>query len=390
MSETQLAVLPSAALARQVEPAAWNALKEIYDGASDEKVALVIDYCKARKLDPLKKPVHIVQVWSQKRGQMVETIWPSIAETRITAMRTGVFAGQDETKFGPTITADIGSAKSFQYPEWAQTTLYRMVGGVRCPFPGPRVYWVESYAPKKRDDPTPNAMWFKRSWGQIEKCAEAAALRRAFPEEAGGQATGEEMAGRVDEDFIEVGALPSVGTAGAAGDGTPDKRPPVPGKKKKGIAGATPETTPPETQPAVGSAEPPIDVAAKESKPEPETKPETKPETSETATEELPEWPKTVVARVTQCQEVGVSGNPKVSKVKVAFLGGGTVTLNGAEVDVAQLGRVIFDPENAELNAFARVDEELVEFTIAEEKSASNPSKMNRVIKKAKVANVAM
>jgi hypothetical protein len=39
-------------------------------------------------------------------------------------------------------------------------------------------------------------MWQSRPEGQLEKCAEAAALRKAFPEEIGNDLTAEEMAGR--------------------------------------------------------------------------------------------------------------------------------------------------------------------------------------------------
>ncbi len=37
----------------------------------------------------------------------------------------------------------------------------------------------------KKKDGSPNKMWKQRPYGQIGKCAEAAALRRAFPEEIG-------------------------------------------------------------------------------------------------------------------------------------------------------------------------------------------------------------
>ena len=40
-------------------------------------------------------------------------------------------------------------------------------------------------------------MWKKRPFGQLEKCAEALALRKAFPEAVGAQPTAEEMEGRV-------------------------------------------------------------------------------------------------------------------------------------------------------------------------------------------------
>ena len=39
-------------------------------------------------------------------------------------------------------------------------------------------------------------MWANRPVGQLEKCAEAGALRRAFPEEIGNELTAEEMAGQ--------------------------------------------------------------------------------------------------------------------------------------------------------------------------------------------------
>jgi len=54
-------------------------------------------------------------------------------------------------------------------------------------------FWLENYAIKggKEKSIAPNAMWTKRPYGQIAKCAEAQALRRAFPE-LGSQPTSDE------------------------------------------------------------------------------------------------------------------------------------------------------------------------------------------------------
>jgi hypothetical protein len=48
-----------------------------------------------------------------------------------------------------------------------------------------------------RETAAPNEMWKKRPRGQLEKCAEAAALRAAFPEELGNDYAAEEMAGQI-------------------------------------------------------------------------------------------------------------------------------------------------------------------------------------------------
>jgi phage recombination protein Bet len=181
-----------------VNKTTWRVVVEALfpNAATVDSVILALSYCAARKLDPFKKPVHIVPVWSSIQSKMVETVWPSIAELRTTAMRTGLYAGCDETQFGPDVTAKLDGAE-VTYPSWACHTLYRLVGGSRVAVVGPKVFWVENYATKDRFKTSPNAMWYRRPRGQIEKVAEAGALRRAFPEELGNEYAAEEMEGRV-------------------------------------------------------------------------------------------------------------------------------------------------------------------------------------------------
>lgn len=231
-----------------------------------DAVVMALAYCKHRGLDVFKRPVHIVPMWSSERGEMVETIWPGISELRTTAHRTGNYAGLDEPVWGPTKTDTFtGRAKTWvdgkndwrdievtvTYPEWCRITVRRIVNGQVCQFVGPKVLWVESFA-SIGNSGVPNKMWEERPEGQLEKCAEAAALRRAFPEEIGNELTAEEMTGRTVQDVTgDVGAV--VSATSAAKDSGPPRQ-------------ITQEVIPP-----TGDKDPPRTVNAK---PEPEKLPD--------------------------------------------------------------------------------------------------------------------
>lgn len=180
-----------------VDQGSWRVLTDAVFPAAErpESIIMALAYCRARNLDIFKKPVQIVPIYDRKRGGMVDTVWPGIAELRTTAMRTGSFAGFDDTEYGPMIEENLGGA-TVRYPEWAQCTVYRLIAGQKVAFIGPKTFWIETYATAKRDSKVPNSMWAKRPRGQLEKCAEAAALRRAFPEEIGNEYAAEEVEGQ--------------------------------------------------------------------------------------------------------------------------------------------------------------------------------------------------
>lgn len=185
-----------------VNRASWKSLVEaVFPLAQSlDSVVLALSYCKARRLDPFKRVVHIVPIYDSKQRKMVDTVWPGIGELRTTAFRTGVFAGRDETQYGPDREKswdhkpNNGPPKvvTVTFPEWAQITVHRMVAGQRVAFQGPRVRWLETYATMGKED-CPNSMWQRRPYGQLEKCAEAAALRAAFPEELGSDMISDEV-----------------------------------------------------------------------------------------------------------------------------------------------------------------------------------------------------
>lgn len=199
-----------------VDQVVWRVLCEsIFPSAQTiEGIALAVRYCKARNLDIMKRPVNIIPMWNKQLKRNTETVWPSISEFRTTAARTGEYGGCEATECGPlleetftgTIEKWINGSKqeveetiTLKYYEWMNVKLYRIIKGVRCPFSGPKVYFKEIYSRIRYGVDLPNPQWQKAPNGMLEKCAEAAALRKAFPEEFGSEYTAEEQEGKVIE-----------------------------------------------------------------------------------------------------------------------------------------------------------------------------------------------
>lgn len=187
----------------------------VYPGAKLESIKLAIGYCRAAGLDPLQKPVHIVPM-DAKTGrkdqdgkdiyEKRDVIMPGIGLYRIQAARSNEYAGMSEPVFGPEKTMKLGKdgqKNDYTFPEWCKVTVRRVVNGQTVEFTAIE-YWLENYATQSKWTTEPNAMWKKRPRGQLAKCAEAQALRKAFPE-FGAQPTADEMEGKViDADEVIV------------------------------------------------------------------------------------------------------------------------------------------------------------------------------------------
>lgn len=191
----------------------FKALKNsLYPDAKDESILMVLDYCKAATLDPMQKPVHIVPMdvkTNQKNndGKFIyskrDVIMPGIGLYRTQASRSGLYAGMSEPIYGENITRRLGNV-DITFPEWCKITVKKILGDKIVEFTAKEI-WIENYAKKSSFDATPNAMWFKRPYGQIAKCTEAQALRKAFPELITSQPTAEEMEGKtLDYDDAEL------------------------------------------------------------------------------------------------------------------------------------------------------------------------------------------
>ena len=245
---------------RQAKPPAfvgtdlqWRVLCDLYPSAETPEIILaVVEYCAARKLDPLRKPVHIVPMWNAKLRRRVQVVMQGISEIETTAHRTGKWAGMDDPRWGPDETKtfrgeaenDDGSKRTVEatitFPVWCAVTVWRIVDGEKRAFSEP-VFWIEAYGHAGFRSEVPNARWTQAPRQMLHKCAKSASLRAAFPEETSGYAA-EEMEGR------------EIDTGGVTIDGTVDHGDPALTDRDRQIG--TTSSSGPADAPTLGLDEP--------------------------------------------------------------------------------------------------------------------------------------
>lgn len=172
---------------------------------ADNELDLFIAVCNRRRLDPFVGQIHAVKRrdWNGKlndgKGGYEEklTIQTGIDGYRLVADRTHQRDGID----GPWWCDDSGVWREAWFskdpPAAAKVIVYRK--GHTRGYVG-IAHWaeyVQTYK-DKQGNVQPTSMWRGMPAGQLAKCAEALASRKAFPEELSGIYTDEEM-GQADE-----------------------------------------------------------------------------------------------------------------------------------------------------------------------------------------------
>lgn len=166
---------------------------QICKGATDLEMQLFLHVCYKKGLDPLTK-----QIYSVKYGQE-RSIIVGIDGFRLVAERTGCYAPGKESTYVYDAQGRLQSATSYVKKMTRDGTWHEV---------SESAYWAEYGSDKQ--------FWKKMPHVMLAKCAEAKALRRAFPNELSGLYTQEEMeqANKKqdhDEDItqIEVHEVPS-------------------------------------------------------------------------------------------------------------------------------------------------------------------------------------
>lgn len=152
-------------------------------------IAKFMHICERTGLDPLARQIYCIgRFGSDGLEWSVQT---AIDGFRVIAERSKQYAGQDEAEWltpgGEWVPAFV-KALHGEHPLAARVKVYRhdwdrpMVG----------IATWDEYAQTKRNGEL-TAMWKDRGPGQLAKCAEALALRKAFPQDLSGIYTDDEM-----------------------------------------------------------------------------------------------------------------------------------------------------------------------------------------------------
>lgn len=161
-------------------------INTIAKGATVSELKLFLYIAQKTKLDPFTRQIHFVKRKSkQPDGSYKETgtVQTGIDGYRAIAERTASLGGIEDAVY---------DSEENKYPKKATVTVYRIIAnGEKVAFTA-SARWDE-YCQRNFKTNEPVGLWAKMPYLMLGKCAEALALRKAFPNDLSGIYTHEEM-----------------------------------------------------------------------------------------------------------------------------------------------------------------------------------------------------
>lgn len=155
--------------------------EQVARGATDTELSLFLYTASRTGLDPLARQIYCIKRWDSSLNKEVMSTQVSIDGLRLVADRTGRYAPGRAPTFEYDAHGKLVAATSYVL-KYVRGTWHEVAATA----------YYDEYAAKKRDG-TPTAMWATKPRIMLAKCAEALALRRAFPAELSGLYTSDEM-----------------------------------------------------------------------------------------------------------------------------------------------------------------------------------------------------
>jgi len=156
-------------------------------GTSDDELRLFVSTCERLKLDPFANQICCVMRWDARARREVMKIQVTIDGLRVIAQRTGEYEGQLDQQWAGADGVWRDVWLDSDPPAAARARVLRR--GFRAPMS--KVARWRSFVPLgKKGVPR---MWQKMDDHMLQKCAEALALRAAFPHDLAGLYIPEEM-----------------------------------------------------------------------------------------------------------------------------------------------------------------------------------------------------
>lgn len=162
--------------------------RTIARGTTDDEFALFLEACKRRRMDPFSKLIYPVKRWDKTEQREIMALQSSIDAFRLVADRSSSYAGQ----VGPHWCGKDGQWRDVWLD--SEPPAAARVGVHKAEFKEP-LFAIALWSNYAQRDKQGNVTRFWKNMGplMLAKCAEALALRRAFPEDLAGLYTSDEM-----------------------------------------------------------------------------------------------------------------------------------------------------------------------------------------------------